>query len=129
MAKDPAHFTQIEDGVYMPTPLALSHWGDDHLNGPAVAGLTAQVLETRCGSPEFMPTRLTVDLFRAARAVATILDVRVVRDGRRVRSAECDVVQDGRAVARDAASVPPLDCATGPPVDRSDFPPLTAASR
>jgi Thioesterase-like superfamily len=100
MAKDPAHFTQIGDGVYMPTPLALSHWGDDHLNGPAVAGLTAQVLETHCGSPEFMPTRLTVDLFRAARAVVTILDVRVVRDGRRVRSAECDVVQDGRAVAR-----------------------------
>ena len=47
-----------------------------------------------------MPTRLTVDLFRAARSVVTKVDVRVVRDGRRVRSAECDVVQDGRAVAR-----------------------------
>jgi hypothetical protein len=33
MAKDPAHFTQIEDGVFMPTGFALSHWGDDHLNG------------------------------------------------------------------------------------------------
>ena len=30
----------------------------------------------------------------------TTLDVRVVRDGRRVRAAECDVVQDGRIVAR-----------------------------
>ena len=100
MAKDPAHFTQLEDGVFMPTRFALSHWGDDHLNGPAVAGLTAQVLESHCGSPEFMPARLTVDLFRAARAVVTTVDVRVVRDGRRVRSAECDVVQDGRAVAR-----------------------------
>jgi hypothetical protein len=28
MAKDPAHFTQIEDGVFMPTAFALSHWGD-----------------------------------------------------------------------------------------------------
>ena len=46
MATEPAHFTQTEDGVFMPTPLALSHWGDDHLNGPAVAGLTAQVLES-----------------------------------------------------------------------------------
>ena len=100
MASEPAHFTQTEDGVFMPTPLALSHWGDDHLNGPAVAGLTAHVLETHCGSPDFMPTRLTVDLFRAARSVVTKVDVRVVRDGRRVRSAECDVVQDGRAVAR-----------------------------
>jgi Thioesterase-like superfamily len=47
-----------------------------------------------------MPARLTADLFRAARGVLTTIDVRVVRDGRRVRSAECDVVQDGRAVAR-----------------------------
>ena len=47
-----------------------------------------------------MPTRLTVDLFRAARCVATAVSVRVVRDGRRVRSAECDVSQEGRLVAR-----------------------------
>jgi hypothetical protein len=47
-----------------------------------------------------MPTRLTVDLFRAARNALTTVDVRVVRDGRRVRNAECDVVQDDRGVAR-----------------------------
>ena len=47
-----------------------------------------------------MPTRLTVDLFRAARSVATSVSVRRVRDGRRVRSAECDIAQDGRLVAR-----------------------------
>ena len=46
MATEPAHFTKTEDGGYMPTRFALSHWGDDHLNGPAVVGLSAQVLET-----------------------------------------------------------------------------------
>ncbi|BBZ16628.1 acyl-CoA thioesterase domain-containing protein [Mycolicibacterium gadium] len=100
MATESAHFTRTEDGGFIPTRFALSHWGDDHLNGPAVVGLTAQVLEAQCGSPDFMPTRLTVDLFRAARSAPTKVDVRVVRDGRRVRSAECDVLQDGRAVAR-----------------------------
>jgi hypothetical protein len=100
MATEAAHFTQTEDGGFMPTRFALSHWGDDHLNGPAVVGLSAQVLESLCGSPDFMPTRLTVDLLRAARSVATTVDARVVRDGRRVRSAECDVIQDGRIVAR-----------------------------
>lgn len=84
----------------MPTPFAQSHWGDDHLNGPAVVGLAARMLESHCGSPDFMPARFTADLFRAARGVLTTIDVRVVRDGRRVHSAECDVVQDGRAVAR-----------------------------
>jgi len=100
MTAEPAHFSQVDDGAFMPTPFAQSHWGEDHLNGPAVVGLAAQVLENHCGSPDFMPTRLTVDLFRAARGTRTTVDVRVVRDGRRVRSAECDMVQDGRAVAR-----------------------------
>jgi hypothetical protein len=41
-----------------------------------------------------------VDLFRAARNALTTVDIRVVRDGRRVRNSECDVVQDGQLVAR-----------------------------
>nr|WP_048633688.1 acyl-CoA thioesterase domain-containing protein [Mycolicibacterium aurum] len=95
----PAHFTRAGHG-FMPTRFAQSHWGDDHLNGPAIVGLVARELEKQCGSPEFRPARLTVDLFRAARNALTTLDVTVVRDGRRVRSAECDVVQGDRVVAR-----------------------------
>ncbi|CAN3129412.1 acyl-CoA thioesterase domain-containing protein [Mycobacterium sp. smrl_JER01] len=94
-----AHFVTV-DGAFLPTRYAQSHWGDDHLNGPAIVGLVARGLENECGGTEFHPTRLTVDLFRAARNAPTTLDIRVVRDGRRVRSAECDVVQDGRNVAR-----------------------------
>lgn len=100
MATEFAHFTEDDHGGFTPTRYANSHWGVDHLNGPAVVGLVAYVLESRFGSTEFMPTRLTVDLFRAARRLPTTVDVRVVRDGRRVHTAECDVVQDGRAVAR-----------------------------
>lgn len=38
---------------------AGSHWGDDHLNGPAVVGLAAYALEKHRGSTDFMPSRLT----------------------------------------------------------------------
>ena len=100
MSTEPAHFTLTEVGAFMPSPFAQSHWGNDHLNGPAVVGLAARALENHCGSADFMPTRFTADLFRAARNAPTTIDVRVVRDGRRVRSAECDVVQDGRTVTR-----------------------------
>lgn len=100
MAIEPAHFTLDGNGEYLPTQYAQSHWGDDHLNGPAVVGLAARELELHCGSTEFLPTRLTVDLFRAARGVATTVVPRLVRDGRRVRSAECELCQHGRAVAR-----------------------------
>ncbi|MDG4666636.1 acyl-CoA thioesterase domain-containing protein [Mycobacterium sp. 236(2023)] len=94
-----AYFTEAA-GTYTPSRYAQSHWGEDHLNGPAIVGLAARALERECGSPQFRPARLTVDLFRAARNVPTTLDIRVVRDGRRVRSAECDVMQDDRPVAR-----------------------------
>ena len=67
----PAHFTPTENGEFEPTQFAGSHWGDNHLNGPAVVGLAARTLEIHYGSPDFMPTRLTVDLFRAARSVPT----------------------------------------------------------
>jgi hypothetical protein len=100
MTTEPAHFTLTDSAEFTPTRFALSHWGDDHVNGPAVAGLAARELEKHCGAADFMPTRFTVDLFRAARSVATSVAVRVVRDGRRIRSAECDVAQEGRPVAR-----------------------------
>jgi acyl-CoA thioesterase len=109
----PAHFTPNATGGFEPTTFAASHWGDDHLNGPAVVGLAAYALEHDCGSPDFMPARITVDLFRAARSVATAVTVRVVRDGRRVRSAECDVAQEGRLVAR--ASLLQYRRSTAPP--------------
>ncbi len=100
MARGIAHFTVNDRREFVPTAYAQSHWGDDHLNGPAVVGLAARALELAHGAPEFQPSRLTVDLFRAARGVPTVVDVRVIRDGRRVRAAECDVRQGERVVAR-----------------------------
>jgi hypothetical protein len=94
-----AHFTVV-DGGFSPTRFAQSHWGDDHLNGPAIVGLVARQLQISCGAKEFHPARLTVNLFRPARNLRITLEVTVIREGRRVRSAECDVVQEGRAVAR-----------------------------
>ena len=94
------HFTRNESGDYLPGPTAQSHWGQDHLNGPALVGLAASVLEGHYGLPDFQPARLTVDLFRAARAVPTAVSTRLVRDGRRVRNSECELVQDGVTVVR-----------------------------
>lgn len=100
MTERRAHFVQTDDECFSPTPFAQSHWGEDHLNGPAVVGLAARSLEVKFGLPDFMPTRLTVDLFKAARGVATTAKLSLVRDGRRVRNSECELVQDGVTVAR-----------------------------
>lgn len=95
-----AHFVQTAPDTFVPTSNARSRWGDDHLNGPALVGLAARALEQQFGLAEFMPARLTVDLFKAARGVPTTTTTRLVRDGRRVRNSECELVQDGVTVVR-----------------------------
>jgi acyl-CoA thioesterase len=100
MTASPAHFVRSEPDSYLPTVNARSRWGDDHLNGPALVGLAALTLEARFGLAEFVPARLTVDLFKVARGVPTTTTARLIRDGRRVRNAECEILQDGVPVAR-----------------------------
>jgi len=100
MSERAAHFTPVEDGRVQPTRFAQSHWGADHLNGPALVGLAAHALESAFGLADFRPARLTVDLFRAARGVPTSTTVSLVRDGRRVRNSECEIIQDGVTVAK-----------------------------
>lgn len=95
------HFFFLDSaGHFHPTEWALSRWGNDSLNGPAVVGLAARCLELDFGVDGFLPARLTADLFRAAHWVPTEVRTRLVRDGRRIRNAECDVLQGGIVVAR-----------------------------
>lgn len=100
MGNGPAHFTAESDGTFRPTQWAQSRWGEDMLNGPAVVALAAWNLEQHYGLPEFLPGRLTVDLFKAARKKPTRVHTRLVRDGHRIRNSECDIVQDDVVVAR-----------------------------
>ncbi len=86
--------------VFLPTESALSRWGNDSLNGPAVVGLAARNLQRDFHVDGFLPTRLTADLFKAAHRVPTTVRTRLIRDGRRIRNSECDVIQDGVVVAR-----------------------------
>lgn len=100
MTARPAHFAQIAEDTFLPTANAQSRWGADQVNGPALVGLVARTLDDRYGDEEFMPARLTVDLFKAARGRPTVVSTRLVREGRRVRNSECELVQDGVPVVR-----------------------------
>jgi len=94
-----AHF--VADGdAFKPTEFARSRWGHDMLNGPAIVGLAAWSLEREFGTDGFLPARLTADLFKAARRLPTFVRTRVVRDGRRIRNTECDILQGDALVAR-----------------------------
>ncbi|MGI9164715.1 MAG: acyl-CoA thioesterase domain-containing protein [Mycobacterium sp.] len=110
--RNATYFFAHRDGAFHPTESALSRWGKDSLNGPAVVGLVARCLEHDYGDDEFLPARLTTDLFKAAGRIPTEVRTRLVREGRRIRGSECDVIQAGVVVARasmlqDRKSAPP----------------------
>ena len=100
----PAYFIARANGEFEPTASAAGYWGEGLLSGPAVAGLAASALETALeqghGDPDFQPARFTIDLFKPARQMATRTQTRVIRDGRRARYVECDVLQGDWIVAR-----------------------------
>ena len=108
MGSRPAHFIAEADGTFTPTEFSRSRWGEDMLNGPAVVALAAATLEQQYGMAGFVPARLTVDLFKAARKLPTTTRTRLIRDGHRVRNAECEVRQG------ETRSPAPPWCSTGP---------------
>lgn len=98
-----AYFTSSGDNVYQPTAAAGGHWGASLLSGPAVAGLAARAIERDFGRSGFLPARVTIDLVKPARQAPTRTRTRLIREGRRVRYAECDVIQGDWIVARATA--------------------------
>ena len=56
-------FTRDGD-VFMPTAIASGPWDPKSLHGRGIVGLLAFAIEQRHGAADFVPARLTVDMFR-----------------------------------------------------------------
>jgi Thioesterase-like superfamily len=92
----------VRDGdVFAPTPAASGWWDPNSLHGRAVIGLLASVIEQRHGGSDFIPARLTVDMFRLPN-IDTPAEVktRLVRDGLRIRVVEAEFLSGGVGMAR-----------------------------
>jgi acyl-CoA thioesterase superfamily protein/acyl-Coa thioesterase superfamily protein len=100
-----AFFTRDGD-LLVPTDLARSGWGNDHVHGVAISGALGREVEraaARLGRDDLRPARYTVDLFKAPKMVPCSLESRVVRDAPRICLVEVVLSQDGTAVARASA--------------------------
>jgi len=98
----PAFFT-LTAGRFVPGEDARSWWTPGMLSGPLLGGLLARAVETDFGAPEFQFSRLTVDLFRNAPFEPIQLTTQVVREGRRIRVTEAEVLTSSGVVARASA--------------------------
>jgi Thioesterase-like superfamily len=102
MTKNQPFFTHNRDSdTFMPTPVANGPWDPTSLHGRVVVGLLAHVIEQRHGSEDFVPARLTVDMFRLPNTTTPIeVKTRRVRDGMRIKVVEAEFFSGGTSMAR-----------------------------
>jgi Thioesterase-like superfamily len=94
-------FFTLDRDAFIPTPVSNGPWDPTSMHGRVVIGLLAQVIEERHGAEDFVPARLTIDMFRLPN-IMTPVEVRtkLVRDGLRIRVIEADFLSGGVPMAR-----------------------------
>jgi hypothetical protein len=92
-------FTTDRD-AYIPTDATRGPWDPNSLHGRVIVGLLAFEIERRHGAEDFVPARLTVDMFRLPNLSPIEVKTRLVRDGLRIKLIEADFFSAGVAMAR-----------------------------
>ena len=92
-------FTKDRD-AYIPTPIASGPWDPKSLHGRVIIGLLAFAIEERHGADDFVPARLTVDMFRLPDLSPIEVKTKLIRDGLRIKVVEADFFSRGVAMAR-----------------------------
>lgn len=94
-------FFRREGDSFLPNPIANGPWDSSSLHGRIVIGLLAFAVEQRHGGEDFVPARLTVDMFRLPN-ITTPIEVKTtaIREGLRIRVIEADFFSGGVAMAR-----------------------------
>ena len=84
---NPPFFTRDRD-AFIPTPVASGPWDPNSLHGRVITGLLAFAIEQRHGADDFVPARLTVDMFRLPTLAPIEVTTKLIRDGQRIKVLE-----------------------------------------
>ncbi|MBN9493353.1 thioesterase family protein, partial [bacterium] len=93
-------FFHREGERFLPNDICRGPWDPNSLHGRVVAGLLAFEIDRRHGDPAFLPTRLTVDLYRMPRFAPVTVETRIARDGNRIRVVDADFLSDDVSIGR-----------------------------
>lgn len=99
MHDTPAFFTHV-DGHFIPSNLALSPWSKGALNGVAIGGLLAHLLDSALAESGMDPARLTIDILGTVPKAPLKAELTMTRGGARMRIYKAELIADGRVWAR-----------------------------
>src|SRR3569832_553839 len=95
----PPFFT-VEWDHYVPTPAARGPWNPNSLHGRVIAGLLGAEIERLHGDPDFIPARLTVDMYRLPDLSPVEVVTRVGREGYRIKVIDAEFNSAGVSAGR-----------------------------
>jgi len=97
---DSTPFFTRDGDRYQPTTVSRGPWDPKSLHGRVVIGLMGAVIEQRHGAPEYVPARLTVDMYRLPGLDPIEVTTRAIRDGYRIKVIEAELFSGGVSMAR-----------------------------
>jgi acyl-CoA thioesterase len=106
----------VRDGErYQPTEWSVGPWAPDAVQGSATAALLASRLERLDAPQPVVLSRLAFDLWRPVTRQPLTAVISVLREGRRARTVEASLVQEGQVVTRCTALFLRADPGATPP--------------
>lgn len=91
----------LRDGdAFLPQASGRGPWNPQSLHGRVVIGLMGHALESAFGSDDFIPARLTVDMYRLPNFDPIEVKTTLIREGGRIRMAEAELFSGGKSSAK-----------------------------
>ncbi len=93
-------FFILHGDIFVPTTACRGPWDPRSLHGRVIIALLGHAIEQRHGAADFLPARLTVDLYRLPGFAPVTIETRVVREGGRIKVIDAEFFSDGVSHAR-----------------------------
>ena len=90
MSEEP--FFTREGSAFIPQPACRGPWDPKSLNGRVVVALCGFQIEQSHELADYMPARLTVDMYRLPGFAPIEVTTRVVRDGSRIKVIDAEFI-------------------------------------
>ena len=86
--------------TFQPTRAGVGPWDANSLHGRVIIGLLGSEIERRHGSPDYMPARLTVDMYKLPDLSPVEVVTRIVKDGYRIKVIDAEFISGGVSAGR-----------------------------
>lgn len=93
-------YYETGEGLYYPTQACRGPWDPGSLSGSVVVALLAFEIERVVASSDYMPARLTVDMYRLPDFSPVEVKTTLVRDGYRIKVIDAEFISNGTSMAR-----------------------------